>query len=156
MSSQINLVNSLNSASTSVTYYGLWTILPTCLVGNLISIIIYTRPNFNKKTNTGFLYGWLCVFNVIVAVYYFTVNRGATTLMLTINLPCGMMFYFQRTISNMISWMQVIISLDRFIAVYFPAKITFMSKKVLLFNLFFGRVFHKKKLYMCETIMVYS
>ena len=137
MSSQTAYVNSLNSASTAIIYYGLWIILPTCLIGNLISLIVYTRPNLNKKTNTGFLYSWLCVLNIVSIVYYCTFFRGYILYNLNITLPCGLMMYFQRTFLNMISWQQVLICLDRFIAVYFPTKVAFMNKKVVLYSYFF-------------------
>ena len=131
MSSQTAYVNSLNSASNAILYYGLWTIFTTCVIGNLISLIVYTRPNLNKKTNTGFLYSWLCVINIVSIVYYCTFFRGYMLYNLYITLPCGLMMYFQRTFLNMISWLQVFICLDRFIAVYYPTKASFMSKKVI-------------------------
>lgn len=132
MSSQTAYVNSLNSASNAVVYYALWTILPTCVIGNIIYLIVFTRPSLNKKTNTGFLYSWLCILNIVTMVYYCTLFRGNTVFNLTISAPCGLIIFFQRILLNMISWLQVYICLDRFVAVYYPTKIAFMSKKVTL------------------------
>ena len=131
MSNQTN-VSYLYSLSTSIQYYSMWTILPTCVVGNLISLYIYTRPNLNKKTNTGFLYGWLCILDILTIVYYSVVYRGNSLFKYTLSLPCGMDNYIRRTALNSITWMQVIICLDRFVAVLFPTKMAFWSKKVVI------------------------
>lgn len=132
MSSQRDYVNLLNSVNNKFQYYCLWTILPTCIVGNLISFVIYTRPNLNKKTNAGFLYRWLCILNVIMIVYYCFVTRSNVLFKYTVSFfPCGVEYYIRRTMLNATAWMQVIVCLDRFIVVFFPAKSAFMSKKVL-------------------------
>ena len=131
MSSSSDYVNYLNSINDGFTYYCMWIILPTCVVGNLISLFIYTRPNLNKKTNTGLLYGWLCLLNVLTIVYYSVVFRGNALFNYTLNPPCGMDDFIRRTALNSLTWMQVIICLDRFIAVVYPTKTAFMSKKVL-------------------------
>ena len=130
-SSQADFVNYLSSLSNAVVYYGLWIILPTCVVGNLISLCVYTRPNLNKKTNTGFLYGWLCIINIIAIAYYCLIFRGSNLFKLTIALPCGVMINFLRVTLTFVSWQQVFICLDRFMAVFFPTKTAFMSKKVI-------------------------
>ena len=76
MSSSNDYAKYLNSLNSGFTYYGMWIIWPTSVVGNIISLFIYTRPNLNKKTNTGFLYGWLCILNILTVVYYSVVYRG--------------------------------------------------------------------------------
>ena len=126
------IVKYLNSLNTVSTYYCMWIILPTCVVGNLISLFIYSRPNLNKKTNTGFLYSWLCVLNILTVVYYSVVYRGNALFKYTLNLPCGMDDFIRRNFLNSITWMQAVICLDRFIAVVYPSRTTFMSKKVIV------------------------
>ena len=128
--SSSSYISYLYSLSNSIQYYTMWTILPTCVVGNLISLFIYSRPSLNKKTNTGFLYSWLCVLNVITIVYYSLVYRGNNMFKYTVAWPCGVDNFIRRTFLNTITWMQVIICLDRFVAVLFPAKMAFWSKRV--------------------------
>ena len=132
MSSQNDYVVYLNSISTQITYYGLWIIFPTCIVGNLVSLFIYTRPNLNKKTNTGFLYSTLCTLNLVSVIYYSLVYRSSVLFKYTVSWPCGVDGYVRRTALNSITWIQVVICLDRFIAVVFPRKRNLMRKKVLL------------------------
>ena len=130
MSTQTDYLKSLNSISTQINYYGLWVILPSSVIGNIISFYIFARPNLNKKTNTGFLYRWLCVLNVITMVYYCFVSRSIVVFKYQVNLPCGADNYIRRTFLNSITWIQAVICLDRFISVFFPTKTAFMSKKV--------------------------
>ena len=124
----------LNEMSIEISYYYLMITLPLGIVGNVISLYIYTRPNLNRKTNTGFLYAWLCVFNLLSILQYAFLTRSSILFNFTINLPCGMVDFLRRTIYKWLSWMQVYISFDRFVAVYFPSKTSFMSKKVKEFS----------------------
>lgn len=130
MSAQDIYVNYLNTVSNQIAFYGLWMILPFSVVGNLISLYIYTRPNLNKKTNTGILYGWLSLLNAIAICYYCLVFRGSLLIQYTFNFPCGLNNYLVRIVLYSVTWMQAVISLDRFIAVFLPTKTAFMSKKV--------------------------
>jgi hypothetical protein len=129
-SSQSDYIKYLNNVSNGISYYYLMITFPLGILGNLISLYIYTRPNLNRKTNTGFLYTWLCVFNLLSILQYVFLTRSSSLFNFTINLPCGVVNFLRRTIFNWLSWMQVYISFDRFMAVYFPTKLIFMSKKV--------------------------
>ena len=125
-----NFSNYINTVDSKITYYGMWVILPTSVVGNLISLYIYTQPKLNKKTNTGFLYGWLCIINLITILYYSLVFRGQILFNYEVNWPCGVDNFIRRTALNSITWIQVVICIDRFVGVVYPTKTTFMSKKV--------------------------
>ena len=132
-SSQADLANYLNSVAGLIITYSLWLILPTCIVGNLISLYIYSRPCLNKKTNVGFLYKWLCFINLITILYYCFVTHSSKFLNnigYTVSLPCGVGNYFSRSLFTSISWMQAIIAIDRLVCVVFPSKRAFMDKRV--------------------------
>lgn len=131
MTNQTDYSSYLKIVTFAVNYYGMWVIFPTCVVGNLISLYIYTRPKLNKKTNTGFLYGWLCIINVVNILYYSFVTRGEMLFNYKVNLPCGLENFIRRTTLNSITWMQVVICIDRFVFVIYPSKTSFMSKKVI-------------------------
>lgn len=127
---QTDYANYLNSVTTQITYYALWIILPTCVVGNLVSLFIYSRPNLNKKTNTGFQYSTLCILNVVTIIYYCLVFKGTDLFKYQVNWPCGVDNFIRRTALNSITWIQVVICLDRFISVYYPTKRNWIEKKV--------------------------
>jgi hypothetical protein len=119
-------------------YYPVLVALPVGVLGNIFSLYIYTRPNLNKKTNTGFLYAWLCIFNLIFMLYFVFVLRATNSLFAYslfgywVFLPCGLMTYFLRIIFCLVPWMQVIISFDRFFLVVYPHKSRILTKKVKL------------------------
>ena len=105
------------------------------IVGNLISLFIFTRPNLNKKTNTGILYTLLCVFNLLIFFEETFLDGGYSLLLFNYKIS----FYF-KTINmeliinsiliEILSWIQVLISFDRFILVIYPMKAHIMRKKV--------------------------
>ena len=128
-------INYLNSVADTITYYPLLVALPIGIICNVFSFYIYTRPNLNKKTNTGFLYASLCIANLIFMLYFVLVFQSNSLFNYTVTLPCGVMSYLLRIAFCFAPWMQVIISFDRFIVVVYPLKKKFMSKKVQSQNL---------------------
>ena len=122
-------ISYLSSLSDRMEYYFLMIVIPTGLVGNLISIFIYSRPSLNKNTNIGLLYIWLCIINIVSLLYYAFVNRSGHLFNYTVSLPCGFDLFIRRNCNNSVSWMQVLIAFDRFVAVIYPKKL-FMRKKV--------------------------
>jgi hypothetical protein len=123
-------INNLNSVASTVLYYPLLVALPIGVLGNVLSFYIYTRPNLNKKTNTGFLYAWLCLLNLIFMLYFVLVSQSFTLFNYRISLPCGVANYLLRLTSCFVPWMQVIISFYRFISVIYPLKKLLITKKV--------------------------
>ena len=102
------------------------------IVSNIISLLIFTRPNLNKKTNTGFLYSILCVLNIITFI-----NNGYETLSskhhaLLIRLPSRLKPFISASLLDSLLWIEILISFDRFLIVVFPAKAKIMAKKVFL------------------------
>ena len=126
----MNYLMSLLSASNTILYYPFLVTFPIGIVCNVFSFYIYTRPNLNKKTNTGFLYAWLCLLNIFFILYYVFVSQSGSLFGYTVTLPCGLVIYLYRIAFCLIPWMQVIISFDRFIVVMYPLKKHVMSKKV--------------------------
>ena len=127
----------INSIGNTIYYYPFLVAFPIGVVGNTFSFLIYTRPNLNKTTNTGFLYAWLSLINLVFILYFVLVYQSKTLLSYSVTLPCGLVNYIYRVMFCTVPWMQVIISFDRLIAVVFPHKKKYMSKKVIfiIFNL---------------------
>ena len=120
----------LNSVASTIMYYPVLIALPIGLIGNVLSFYIFTRPNLNKKTNTGFLYAWLCIANLVFMLYFVLVFRSTSLFGYRVYLACGLQNYLVRLAYCLVPWMQVIISFDRFIAVVYPLKKHIMNKKV--------------------------
>ena len=50
-------------------FYSKVILIPIGIIGNIISMCIFTRPSFNQKTNIGILYTLFCGINLITIVY---------------------------------------------------------------------------------------
>ena len=100
------------------------------IVSNIISLLIFIRPNLNKKTNTGFLYSILCVLNMI-AIAEDTFVYRPKLFNYVVELPCNLELFIRKCLLDSLPWIQVLICFDRFIATTFPGKALIMSKKVI-------------------------
>ena len=131
--------NSINNDSETtyifgkVYFYSSIVILIFGMIGNFISLLIFTRPNLNKKTNTGILYTSLCVFNILIFIkntflgnysYYFFhfILFGQTQIIID--------YIISTSLSQILNWIQALICFDRFILVIYPMKAHIMRKKV--------------------------
>ena len=120
-------------------FYSMVVLIPIGIVGNIISLFIFTRPSFNQKTNTGRLYSLLCVVNLITIVFVTAFKNVDSFMTFRIVLPLSTEVYIERILYQCLSWIQVVISVDRFIAVLYPVKgVRLMSKKWILYSIIFG------------------
>lgn len=110
--------------------YFLFAVIPIGILGNFIALLIFTRPNLNKKTNTGFLYSILCVLNILTISDFLFISNPQRFLNYSVILYCNLKPFFQNTLLCLQSWFQILISFDRFIFVIFPVKSKIMAKKV--------------------------
>ena len=113
-----------------IRYYFLFAVIPIGLLGNLISLLIFTRPNLNKKTNTGFLYSILCIVNIFTIADFVFIENPLRFLNYSVKLHCHLDTFFQKSLLYLLSWMQVLICFDRFLLVIYPVKSKKMAKKV--------------------------
>ena len=113
-----------------IRYYFLFAVIPIGLLGNFIALLIFTRPNLNKKTNTGFLYSILCVVNLFTIADFVFVDNPQRFLHYSVTLNCNMALFLQKSLLYLLSWMQVLICFDRFLLVMFPVKSKKLAKKV--------------------------
>ena len=120
-------------------FYILLITVPVGLFGNLISIFIFTRPRLNRKTNTGFLYTIICIFNLVKILYQAIFKKWDHYLDSSIKIQFECETLIGNLILQMLSWIQVLIGFDRFIAVFSPIKgVRIMSKKWVLYLIMFG------------------
>ena len=120
-------------------FYSIVTLIPIGIVGNIISLFIFTRPSFNQKTNTGLLYTLFCAINLITLVYVASFKNVNSFTEFNIELPLSVQELLEYILFQSLSWVQVIISVDRFIAVLYPVKgVRFMSKRWVLYSIILG------------------
>ena len=109
------------------------------IVGNVISLFIFSRPCLNKKTNSGRLYAFLCGLNLIIIVYNMTGRTLDIEFSFKFRLPLNSQLFIDMILLQYWSWIQVLITFDRFIGVFYPVKgVRIMGKKWVLFSIIFG------------------
>lgn len=106
-------------------YYFQLAMISIGILGNTVSLFIFISPNLNKKTNTGFLFSILCASNIVYILVEFS------AIVCHANLPRMIFSHIQFTMPYIIIWMQVLISFDRFVLVFYHSK-NIMTKKVFL------------------------
>ena len=121
-----------------VFYLSILTIL-IGIPGNIISILIFIKPCLNNKTNTGFLYTFLCVINLITILFNVFVQNSYLIFHYLIKLHLYSDIFIQTILLQILTCSQVLITFDRFIAVVFPIKgVRIMSKRWVLYTMILG------------------
>ena len=109
------------------------------IVGNVVSLFIFYRPCLNNKTNSGRLYAFLCWLNLIILVYNMTGRNLDITFTFKFSLFRNTQFFIDMILLQYWSWIQALITFDRFISVFYPIKgVRIMSKQWLLYSIIFG------------------
>ena len=119
----------IKAISDKVNFYILIVVIIVGFIGNIISLFIFTRPNLNKKTNTGILYTLLCIFNLLIlsTIHFFEIFGYQL-----MSLPCNTGLFMKQSLYQILSWIQVFICFDRFFLVIYPTKAHIMRKKVIV------------------------
>ena len=130
---ETNLTQSNGSYSSEkkLIFYFELVAISTGILGNVVSFFIFIRPNLNRKSNTGFLYAILCVLNVLRIVEYDLYIYSSADKSFKLY-PCFIENIARKTLNDALTWMQALISFDRFILIIFPHKAYILAKKVFL------------------------
>ena len=132
--SYFNYINYIREITDKVKLYIFYVVFTFGMIGNLISLFIFTRRNLNKKSNAGLLYTILCIFNILTFIEHGFIGIYQQAILGSnfISLPCATEFFIRQSLYQILSWIQVLICFDRFIFVIFPTKAYLMRKKVLI------------------------
>ena len=131
---EIEFLGSMNAISYIRIYY-LRLMCAIGIIGNFISLLIFIRMNNKRKSNTSFLYCILCVLNILLNTESNFIRRSWSNFVYYyyIELPiCQLENFIRASLFYSVTCMQVLISIDRFILVVFPAKAKLISKKVII------------------------
>ena len=107
---------------------------PIGIIGNFISLLIFIRVNRKRKNNTSFLYSVLCVLNILLTIESNFIRKNSASLIYSYNIElpiCQLETFIRLALFDSITWMQVLISFDRFILIVFPSKAKLISKEVI-------------------------
>jgi hypothetical protein len=114
-------------------------IFPLGIIGNVISLFIFTRPSLNCKTNTGLLYTLLCLLNLLNLVYELAGKIFDMFNVYNIELPENGEYFIEIILLQAASCCQALITFDRFVAVFYPIKgAQIMNRKWVLSSVILG------------------
>ena len=109
------------------------------MIGNLISLFIFSRPCLNSKTNSGKLYAFLSLLSLITIVYEMADRKLESFFSIKIRLHLNTEQFINTVLLQYLSWIQVLITFDRFIGVFYPIKgVRIMGKKWVLYSIIIG------------------
>ena len=109
------------------------------IIGNVIALFIFSRHCFNNKTNSGRLYAFLCGLSLVMIVYEMAGRKMDNFFEFKINLPRNTQHFIDIILLQYWSWIQVLITFDRFISVFYPVKgVRIMGKKWVLYSIIIG------------------
>lgn len=95
------------------------------IIGNIVSIIILIRIYLKRNSNICIPYTILCGLNLINIIY-----KNLGLIKFKFNLSPQAIVFTQNSLVLLVVWMQVVISLHRFIYVVFQQKAKIFDKKV--------------------------
>ena len=97
--------------------------IPLGILLNMISIYIYSRPNLNK-TNMGFFYFHLSIWNTLVLIYYLFVMDSKQIfpydLTTSSNSACKIVTFIRRCLREVPCWIEALITLERYLTICYP------------------------------------
>ncbi|RMZ95213.1 hypothetical protein BpHYR1_020441 [Brachionus plicatilis] len=107
-------------------------LVPIGILTNILSVFIFTKKKFNK-TNMGFYGIGIGCANILQLIYYMFVQNSEIlfnyNMSLASNDMCRTIVYFRRLIRQIAPIIETVMTLDRFMNVYFPRKFKFIIKK---------------------------
>lgn len=135
----------MENLSKQINIYFSGCVVPIGIIFNLISLIVFIRHRMNTKTNMGIYYSSLAIYDSLALTNSILFIQFLPSL--GINLPslsvfgCHFLSIYRRSVIQSPSWMQVIITFDRFRSVCFPTKFIFMEQKRFIIKIVIGLFF---------------
>ena len=130
----------LYTLADKLVYYSTFSVATIGIASNILNIIISSRANLRKKA-MGFYNIIISIFNILIivvgSIQYFPTSIGAVNFFLISNFWCVLMTSSSRILIHMVSWLNVMVSLDRTLCVSLSNRLKFIQirKNMLMFML---------------------
>lgn len=120
----------LNYLSNKFTFFIVVTFLPLAVVLNLFALfVLFSKKACADKTSMVYLLKWQYIVDTILILnIIFVFNSGSLfdySIATMSDLACGLSNYWKRFIYHLSSWIQVVMSLDRFMSVYLEKRLLY-------------------------------
>lgn len=136
-SSGVSTVN-LAALSTRINYYYVVTVVPVGILTNLISIAVFFRKTLSV-TNMGLFNLLISVANSITLIYYLFVSESSLVfnydLSTSSDFACKILMALRRVIRELAPIIEMVMTFERFMSVYFPRRFGFIQKRSFLLSL---------------------
>ena len=119
-----------HSIFSSMTYSIIMT--TTGMLGSIVSLIIFIRLYLNKKSITSLLYIIYSLLNMIYFIESCFFLNPQVLLNFYLLATTELRRFVEYSLSDSLTWMQVLISFNRFVYIVFPVKAKIMTKKVFI------------------------
>ena len=139
-------INALNYTMKSMSYWTNILTIPIGIILNMFAIYIYSRPNLNKsKSNMGFFYINLSFWSVTALVTSLFVISSKNLLNYDLSVlshtSCAVIWFIRRFIRETPSWVDVLITIDRYLLICHNHKFNLMTKRKNLIIILFLIIF---------------
>ena len=129
--------SSISMTREKLLFYTCTIALPSGIALNILSTIVFSRKKFLKLT-MGFYNIAISAVNIIFATFGIITNIGQTIgkdFTLMSGFSCIFLTFAIRVFSEMSSWMNVFVTVDRMISITYPNKYPFLKNKKILSTL---------------------
>jgi hypothetical protein len=122
----------------TIDYYFTLFAIPVGIIGNVFTFLIFSRRALNQNTSMGFFNRFLSMSNIITLCFIMFFMQS--DLLFRFNFytysdsTCKFIIYTRRLIREASPTLEMLVCVDRFLVVIFPAKFALMRKNV---NIFF-------------------
>jgi hypothetical protein len=128
-------INHLNWLSNEINYWIQIITVPLGILFNLTSLYIFSRPNLNQ-TNMGFFYLNITAWNTIALLFSFFLIDSKVVfgydLSLMNDISCASVWFLRRFVRFVSPWLEVLITVDRYIFICHTNKFQFLKSKLYL------------------------
>jgi hypothetical protein len=127
-----SLVDSINFVGKSITFWMSSITIPFGIILNIFSIYVFWKPNLNKTT-MGFFYLNISAWNTIVLFHYIFIYDPMLFFNYDIQIlsdsSCVFYFITTRVLRQIPTWIEALITLDRYLCVCHHNKFKFMKNR---------------------------
>lgn len=118
--------------SETIQYYFVIIVAPIGICMNFLSLLIFFRKTFHQQTTIGVYNICIAISNMITIFYYILVQESSTTLKMNLliqsDFSCKIGMLFRRVIRELTPLIECLLTIDRFLDVYFMGKFKRIKK----------------------------
>jgi hypothetical protein len=141
MAATQNHIPYLNSISNKIIFLGSTIIAIVGIVSNTLNIVICLRKEL-RSSLLSYYNILISIFNILTFVatlcFYFPITLGFESLVTLSDISCATLSFALRVVIQMSIWINVGVTIDRFLCVSFPSKFKFNTDRKKLSWIFFG------------------